>query len=65
VRKDEHNFQIVRHTPLKAVSQKGSIATYQCQVQATESGVYDYGFRIYPQNTALPYKEDAGLVRWI
>ena len=65
VRKDETSFNIVRNTPLKAVSQKGNIATYECHVQANESGVYDYGFRIYPKNTALPYKEDIGLVRWI
>ena len=64
-RTDEKNFHIVLIEPLKAIEQHNNLVVYRCEIQTTQAGVYDYGFRIYPKHELLPYKHDFNLVRWV
>jgi len=38
---------------------------YEYSIQMTRSGVFEYGFRIYPKNDLLAQPMDFGLVKWI
>ena len=38
---------------------------YECAIPATKSGVYEYGFRIFPVHPELSHRMDFGLVRWV
>ncbi len=38
---------------------------YECEMKANFSGVFEYGFRIYPKNPMLPHRQDFNLVTWI
>lgn len=41
------------------------ISKFTCSLDLSESGVYDYAFRIYPKNDQLPHRQDFALARWI
>lgn len=43
----------------------GNIVTYFIEVRMTQSGVYDFAFRLYPRNPLLPHRQDFNLVKWI
>jgi len=38
---------------------------YYCELKSSNTGVYDYSFRIFPKNKFLPHRQDFSLVRWI
>jgi len=40
-------------------------ATYTCDVELEMSGVYEYGFRVFPKHELLPHRQDLNLVKWI
>ena len=39
--------------------------TFECKIPVTQSGVYEYGFRLYPKNSLLAHRQDFPLMRWI
>lgn len=45
--------------------ESGQLVKYVCKKQMKFAGVYEYGFRIFPKNDLLPYRQDFSLVRWI
>ncbi len=64
-REDENNLKLVHSRELNLSEQKGNYATFQCQVEATEAGVYEYGFRIFPKHELLPHRQDFELEQWL
>ncbi len=42
-----------------------SKATYETTFPVTQSGVFEYGFRIFPKHPLLPNKMDFNLVKWV
>lgn len=49
-----------------AVSQENrSKATYETTFPVTQSGVFEYGFRIFPKHPQLPNRMDFCLVKWV
>lgn len=64
-RKSEKELDLVRKFPLTLQSQKGSSATYACDIQPQNAGVFEYGFRIFPQHPLLAHRQDFDLVRWL
>ncbi len=49
----------------EVVSEDGNIVTFENKSKLKEAGVFRYAFRLYPQNEALPHREDFAYVRWI
>lgn len=45
--------------------QQNNHATYECDVELELSGVYEYGFRVFPKHELLPHRQDLNLVKWI
>nr|WKN36945.1 alpha-glucan family phosphorylase [Tunicatimonas sp. TK19036] len=43
----------------------GTLVKYTCDTQVTFSGVYEYGFRMFPQHELLPHQQDFNLVTWL
>lgn len=43
----------------------GHTATYHCKVDPKMSGVYEYGFRLFPKNELLAHRQDLNLVQWL
>ncbi len=43
----------------------GSVAVYGCELELEMSGVYEYGFRLYPKHPLLVHRQDLDLVKWI
>ncbi len=60
---DEMELKITHELGLK--KQEGSVATYQCALDPNMSGVYEYGFRVFPKHELLPHRQDLNLVKWL
>lgn len=44
---------------------KQGVTVFSCSLPMTQSGVYEYGFRIYPKNAALVHRQDFPIVQWV
>ena len=64
-RVSEKELELVRTHPLELSNEDELIATYACDIQPNASGVYEYGFRIFPKHPLLPHRQDFTLVRWL
>lgn len=42
-----------------------NILVFSCKVPTTRSGVYDYAFRLFPQNDLMTYRMEFPLVKWL
>ncbi|MDE7437697.1 MAG: alpha-glucan family phosphorylase [Muribaculaceae bacterium] len=49
---------------LKIVENDGSKVTYELSTTLTEAGTYRFALRMYPNNPALPHRQDFAYVRW-
>jgi hypothetical protein len=58
-------MEIVSCEKLTYVSSDGSKATYEGAFKTSRSGVYEYGFRIYPKSELLENRMELALVKWI
>ncbi len=62
---DENNLEIAFCRNLEEGKKKGAVTTYSCMIKPEVSGVYEYGFRMYPKHPDLPHRQDLQLVRWL
>ena len=58
-------MEVVSCDKLSLVGSEGSKATYEGAFKTTRSGVYEYGFRIFPKNELLENRMELPLVKWI
>ncbi len=57
--------EIIYKQELPIANSGRSKATYATNFPVTQSGVYEYGFRVYPKNPLLKNKMDFSLVKWV
>lgn len=62
---DSDSIELVSVVELKQVSVDGSMVTFSCDMETTEHGVFEYGFRIFPKHRYLLNKQDMVLLKWI
>lgn len=62
---DEEKLELIRTQDLEITAQDGQIATYETTLGLDISGVYEYGFRLFPKHPDLPHRQDLPLVKWI
>jgi alpha-glucan phosphorylase-like protein len=62
---NEDKLELVRTQALQITAQDGQTATYETTMGLDISGVYEYGFRLFPQHPNLPHRQDLALVKWI
>ncbi len=61
----EDELQLKYTKPFVLKEQNAQFATYECSVPLEMSGVYEYGFRIFPTHELLPHRQDFNLVKWL
>ncbi len=64
-RLSETELELIAIYPLELKSQKDAHATFVCDVVPHTAGVFEFGFRLYPNNPLLAHRQDFGLVRWL
>lgn len=50
---------------LELVSTRANKAVFECTLDPKMTGVYEFGFRIYPKNDSLPHQQDFALAKWM
>lgn len=63
VNEEELHLQFARELEFRG--KNGEIAIYQCNLAPETSGVFEYGFRIFPKHELLPHRQDFNLVKWL
>ena len=56
---------IVFKKELEIINSNGTLMTFSCKIPLTQSGVYEYGFRIFPKNALMCHRQDFPLLKWI
>jgi alpha-glucan phosphorylase-like protein len=64
-RKSDTQLELRETYPLELSSDKGDIATFSAEINPQMSGVYEYGFRLYPKHENLPHRQDLSLIKWL
>jgi alpha-glucan phosphorylase-like protein len=64
-RVSEQGLELRKLVPFQLVSSDDQRATYHAQFPVNISGVYEYGFRMYPKHENLAHRQDFSLVRWV
>jgi len=62
---EDNQDKFVKTIPFTLVNRDGNINTYNLKCMVKNSGVYRYGFRLYPFNKELPHRQDFAYIRWI
>lgn len=63
VGEQELELQVAEELELSQV--KDTVATYKANFPVNISGVYEYGFRMFPKHDQLAHRQDFDLVHWI
>ncbi|MCM1005028.1 MAG: alpha-glucan family phosphorylase [Prevotella sp.] len=49
---------------LKVVKEEGSVLTYELHYKLQEAGEFAFSFRMFPNNSKLPHRQDFAYLRW-
>jgi glucan phosphorylase len=41
------------------------LVVFSCEIPAKRTGLYNYAFRMFPKNEALPHRQDFSLLKWL
>lgn len=55
----------VESLPFTLVKTEGSKQYFELKLDINKSGIFNYGFRLYPNNKDLAYRTDFSYVRWL
>ena len=61
---NEKEVELKRAFPFQLTDIQGDTAKYEISMVPRLTGVYEYGFRVFPQHPALPHRQDLNLVHW-
>lgn len=51
--------------PLTVAKCDGNVVTYKLEGLMKDAGIFRFGFRVYPNNSELPHRQDFAYVKWI
>ena len=51
--------------PFEVVDEQGDVLTFHIKQDMKYSGIFRYGFRVYPWNDELPHRQDFAYMKWI
>ncbi len=60
---DELNLQFSQE--LELIEYVDNQATYRCEFKSNITGVFEYGFRLFPKHHWMPHRQDLNLVKWL
>lgn len=61
----ETELKLITSYPMEVSEQNGVQASWHCDFQPKVAGVFEYGFRMFPNHPLLAHRMDFGLVRWL
>ena len=64
-RVSETQLELLSTHTLSLKHENGSSATFSCDIQPQTAGVFEYGFRMFPQHPLLAHRQEFDLVRWL
>ena len=64
-RQHDGNENLVRTEQFKVVKEEGDVLTYELDSKIKNSGLFRYGFRLYPKNADLPHRQDFAYTLWV
>jgi glycogen phosphorylase len=64
-RNSETDMDLIATHELDLHKRMDALVTYSCNFKPDKSGVFEYGFRMFPKHPLLPHRQDFGLVRWL
>jgi alpha-glucan phosphorylase-like protein len=62
---DDNHLKLIRVEPLRTTSRDDQTATYESTISLDISGVFEYGYRLFPKHPNMAHRQDLGLVKWI
>ncbi len=63
-REHDGESQFMGTEPLKVVKKDGDVLSYELKTQVKDAGIFRYSLRMYPNNPALPHRQDFAYTRW-
>lgn len=61
---EEGNQKYHSRTEFTEIAREGNIVTYELKDTIKASGVFHYGFRIFPKNAALAHRQSFAYLKW-
>ena len=58
-------FTMIASHVLKAKVSKADNVVWSGKIPMEKAGVYEYGFRIFPNHPLLAHRQDLALVKWV
>ncbi len=58
-------FKFERSKAFNLVKKEGSLLYFTLNYSIKQGGAYRYGFRLFPKNDDLPYRQDLCYVKWV
>ena len=66
VYREEHGqIKFHRTIPFDVVAEEGNVLTYHMKQSTKDSGVFRFGFRVFPWNEHLPHRQDFAYMKWL
>lgn len=66
VYREENGEQKFHRTiPFDVVAEDGNVLTYYMKQNTKDSGVFRFGFRVFPWNENLPHRQDFAYIKWL
>lgn len=62
---DEEQLEVHLVESMPVIVQSDQYATYACNFNPKTTGVYEYGFRVFPQHSWMPHRQDLNLITWL
>lgn len=62
---DDGPIKLIDRMEFTADSEENGLTTYKLEVHLQNSGIYNYGLRLFPKNENLPHRMDFSCVKWL
>ena len=62
---EDNNMKFKRALPIEITEENGDILTFSQTSTLKDAGEYRFAFRVFPNNSELPHRQDFAYVKWI
>ncbi len=62
---EDNNMKFKRAIPMEITEENGDILTFSQTSTLKDAGEYRFAFRVFPNNSELPHRQDFAYVKWI
>ncbi len=64
-KENETVTELIHRDKFTMIQTDNGIAVYECNIPATQAGVYDYAIRVFPKNELMAHVYEMDLVKWL